>query len=201
MKILIADDQEIVRIGLKHLLKGWTVVEAVNANSAWQLFKKNKPDITVIEPCLPGDGVVCLARIKTEFPDARILMLGGSQNPTYMARAVALGANGYVLKSASGSEIVAAIKEIAAGEDIWTRDNLRRVTGSLSLTNGTGINLTKRESEVLKQLALGLSNKEIGLALGISYETVKEHVQNILRKLGVTDRTQAAVHAVRNDWV
>lgn len=201
MKALIADNHEVVRIGLKQLLKNWTIVEADSADAAWKLFKKCKPDVTVVEPRIPGDGLTLLSRIKLDYPEARILMLSGHENPTYMARAVALGASGYLLKSAAGLEIVAAIKSVASGEDTWTREALRRVTGSLAATNGAGVHLTKRESEVLKQLAFGLSNKEIAEALGISYETVKEHVQHILRKLGVTDRTQAAVWAVRKELV
>jgi DNA-binding NarL/FixJ family response regulator len=201
MKALIVDNHEIVRIGLKNLLSRWTVIEANDADIALKLFKKHKPDVTILEVQIPGDGLACLARIKLDYPDAHVLMLSGHDNPTYAARAVALGAQGYILKTATGKEILAAIQAAAAGEELWTRENLRRVTGSLASTNGLGVHITKREEEVLKQLALGLSNKEIGLALGISYETVKEHVQHILRKIGVSDRTQAAVWAVRKELV
>jgi DNA-binding NarL/FixJ family response regulator len=128
-------------------------------------------------------------------------MFSGNDNPTYVARAVALGAQGYLPKTASGKEIIAAVRAVAGGEDLWTRDLLRRVSGALASNSNTGVMLTKREGEVLKQLAFGLSNKEIAQALGISYETVKEHVQHILRKIGVSDRTQAAVWAVRKELV
>ena len=90
------------------------------------------------------------------------------------------------------------------GEAAWTREELRRVTGALAtprIVSDVEVPLTQRESEVLRQLANGLTNKEIALALGISYETVKEHVQHILRKIGVSDRTQAAVWAVRKGLV
>ena len=93
---------------------------------------------------------------------------------------------------------------MAAGKNIWTRDELRRVTGALATPRVAAdieVPLTQRENEVLRQLALGLTNKEIADALTISYETVKEHVQHILRKIGVTDRTQAAVWAVRKELV
>jgi DNA-binding NarL/FixJ family response regulator len=132
------------------------------------------------------------------------VMFSSHDNSTYLARSVALGASGYLLKSASRGEIIAGIQAAAAGENIWSREELRRVTGALAAPrNGVEIeaSLTKRESEVLKQLALGLTNKEIAQALGISYETVKEHVQHILRKIGVSDRTQAAVWAVRKELV
>ncbi len=92
MKVLIADDHEIVRIGLKQLLGRATIIEATDADSAFKLFKKHKPDVTVIETRIAGDGLACLSRIKLEQPDAPVLMLSGHDNPTYIARAVALGA-------------------------------------------------------------------------------------------------------------
>jgi DNA-binding NarL/FixJ family response regulator len=151
-----------------------------------------------------GDGLTALGRIKLEKPRLPVLILSAYDNPTYVARAVALGAHGYVLKSASREELVEAIRRAAKGETTWTRDELRRVTGALAtprLGSDVEVPLTERESEVLKQLANGLTNKEIAQALHISYETVKEHVQHILRKIGVTDRTQAAVWAVHKNLV
>jgi DNA-binding NarL/FixJ family response regulator len=149
------------------------------------------------------DGLNCLARIKLDLA-VPVIMFSAYDNPTYIARAVALGASGYLLKSASRDEIISAIRTAARGESIWTREELRRVTGALIAPRSgpdSEVTLTKRESEVLKQLAFGLTNKEIAQTLGISYETVKEHVQHILRKVGVSDRTQAAVWAVRKDLV
>ena len=151
-----------------------------------------------------GDGLNCLARIKLDLPDVPVLMFSSHDNPTYIARAVALGAAGYLLKDAGRAQIIKAIHTAASGETTWSREELRRVTGALAaLRNGSSadVPLTKRESEVLKQLAFGLTNKEIAQSLGISYETVKEHVQHILRKIGVSDRTQAAVWAVRKNLV
>jgi len=200
MKVLIADDHEIVRIGLKQVLKQWTVVEAADADSALKFYKKHKPDVTILDVRMPGNGLACLARIKLENSGAPVLMFSGHENPTYVAKAVAFGAQGYLLKSATSKEILAAVKTVASGEDIWTRELLRRVGGSLLATD-IEVPISKRESEVLKQLAFGLTNKEIAQALGISCETVKDHVQRILRKLDVTDRTQAAVWAVRMNLV
>jgi DNA-binding NarL/FixJ family response regulator len=127
-------------------------------------------------------------------------MYSGYDNPTYVARSLALGAVGYLDKSATRDEIADAVRQAASGATLWSREGLRRVSGALAGPQAAmdlEVPLTKRESEVLKQLALGLSNKEIAQALSISYETVKEHVQHILRKLSVADRTQAAVWAVR----
>jgi DNA-binding NarL/FixJ family response regulator len=208
LDILIADDHEVVRAGLKTLLadSGINIVaEASDGNTAFKLANKHRPGLVLLDVRMPdGDGLSCLARIKLDLPDVPVVMFSSHDNPTYIARAVALGASGYLLKNASREEIIEAIRAAAAGETIWSRDELRRVTGALAAPrNGSDaeVPLTKRESEVLKQLAFGLTNKEIAQSLGISYETVKEHVQHILRKVGVSDRTQAAVWAVRKNLV
>lgn len=208
IKLLIADDHEVVRAGLKSLIDGSDikiVAEATTGTAAHKLAMKHKPDLVMLDVRMPdGDGLNCLARIKLDQPETPVVMFSSFDNPTYVARALALGAAGYVSKSAPKNEIISAIKAAAAGETIWSREELRRVTGALAAPrNGADgeVSLTKRESEVLKQLALGLTNKEIALSLGISYETVKEHVQHILRKIGVSDRTQAAVWAVRKNLV
>jgi DNA-binding NarL/FixJ family response regulator len=151
-----------------------------------------------------GDGLTALGRIRLDKPNLPILILSTFDNPTYIARAVALGANGYLLKGCTRDELLIALRVAAAGENTWTREELRRVTGALAtprLAADVEVPLTQRESEVLRQLAYGLTNKEIANALSISYETVKEHVQHILRKIGVSDRTQAAVWAVRKELV
>ena len=151
-----------------------------------------------------GDGLTVLPRIKAEMPHLPILMFSGHDNPSFVARAVALGAAGYLRKNAGGDTLMQAIREVAAGRTIWNRETLRRVTGACSssrLTMDVETPLTQRETEVLARLAEGLTNKDIAKALHISYETVKEHVQHILLKIGVTDRTQAAIWAVRKGIV
>jgi DNA-binding NarL/FixJ family response regulator len=208
IKLLIADDHEVVRSGLKSLLAGTDikiVAEAVSGEQAVRLALKHEPDVVLMDIRMPdGDGLNALGRIKLDRPNMPILILSTYDNPTYVARAVALGAGGFLLKDISREKLVDAIQRAAAGESAWTRDELRRVTGALAtprLAADVEVPLTQRESEVLRQLAFGLTNKEIALALHISYETVKEHVQHILRKIGVSDRTQAAVWAVRKGLV
>jgi DNA-binding NarL/FixJ family response regulator len=208
IRLLIADDHEVVRLGIKSLLAGTdlqVVAEAENGEDAIAAVRKHKPDVVLLDIRMPDmDGLSALSRMRMDNPQLKILILSTYDNPTYVARAVALGANGYLLKSAGRDELITAIRKTAAGEDAWTRDELRRVTGALAtprMAAEVEVPLTQRESEVLRQLAHGLTNKEIGQALGISYETVKEHVQHILRKIGVNDRTQAAVWAVRKNLV
>jgi DNA-binding NarL/FixJ family response regulator len=206
IRLLIADDHEVVRSGLKGMLAG-TEIQVVAAVASGQEAVKyaleNQVDVVLLDVRIPdGDGLNTLGRIKLKKPDLPVLMLSAFENPTYVARAVAMGASGYLLKGCTRDELVNAIRKAAAGESIFTRDELRRVTGAMAtprLAADVEVPLTQREGEVLKQLACGLTNKQIAEALHISYETVKEHVQHVLRKIGVTDRTQAAVWAVRNN--
>ena len=207
-KVIIADDHEVVRAGLKSLVAGTNIrviAEASTGDDAVRLTAKHKPDLVVMDVRMSKvDGLTALGRIKLDYPEIPILMFSTNDNPTYIARAVALGASGYILKSASGKTLIDAIQRASQGNALWTRDELRRVTGALATPRIRGeieVALTQRESDVLRQLALGLTNKEIAQTLSISYETVKEHVQHILRKIGVTDRTQAAVWAVRKDLI
>ena len=208
IRILIADDHEVVRSGLKSLVEGTdieVVVEASTGEEACAAVDMHEVDVVLLDIRMDdGDGLTALGRIKLDHPDLPIVMLSTYDNPTYVARAVALGASGYLLKGSSRERLIEAIQKSARGESAWAREELRRVTGALStprLAADIEVPLTKRESEVLRQLAFGLTNKEIAQALGISYETVKEHVQHILRKVGVSDRTQAAVWAVRKGLV
>ncbi|HEV2970393.1 MAG TPA: response regulator transcription factor [Pirellulales bacterium] len=208
IRILVIDDHEVVRTGLKSLLQGTDlkiVGEGATGESVLRLTKKHNPNVVLMDIRMPdGDGLVALGRIRLDHPTLPVLIWSAFDNPTYVARAVALGANGYVSKSASKDKLVQAIRTAAAGETTWTREELRRVTGALAtprLSADVEVPLTQRENEVLRQLTLGATNKAIAQALHISYETVKEHVQHILRKIGVTDRTQAAVWAVRKKLV
>lgn len=208
IRLLIADDHEVVRSGLKTIVAGTEieiVAEVGTGEEAVKFAMEGDPDVVLLDIRMPkGDGLTALGRIKLEKPDMPVLMLSTFDNPTYIARSVALGASGYLLKGCSRDELLNAIRTAASGESAWTRDELRRVTGALAtprLAADIEVPLTQRESEVLRQLAYGLTNKEIAQALHISYETVKEHVQHILRKIGVSDRTQAAVWAVRKQLV
>lgn len=208
LSILVADDHEIVRIGLRDMLRGTNISiknEAKTGEEVLALVTQNTYDVILLDVRMPGgDGLSVLGRIKLDNPAIPVLMFSSYDNPTYVARAVALGAAGFLLKSDNRERILAAIETAASGKNSWSRDELRRVTGALATPRvvvDVEVPLTQRESEVLKQMVNGLTNKEIAQSLDISYETVKEHVQHILRKIGVTDRTQAAVWAVRHNLV
>jgi len=208
IKLLTVDDHEVVLLGLRIAAQGTEIDIIGEVNSAVEAIKavnNRLPDVVLMDIRMEGgDGLNTLGRLKLDFPDLPIVMFSAYDNPTYIARAVALGAAGFVMKNAPRERLLEAIRKAAAGDSAWTREELRRVTGALAAPRLTGdieVPLTQRESEVLRQMALGLTNKEIAKMLGISYETVKEHVQHILRKIGVTDRTQAAVWAVRKNLV
>ena len=205
IELLVADDHEVVRAGIKGLVADsdiHVVAEAATGSEAVKLVARACPDVVLLDVRMPDiDGLKVLSRIRLDQPDLPILMYSTYDNPIYVARAYGLKANGYILKRESGKKLLSTIRTIADGSVIWTREALRRITGALGtprLKNDMDVPLTLRESEVLRQLALGLTNKEIASSLHISYETVKEHVQHILRKIGVVDRTQAAVWSVRN---
>jgi DNA-binding NarL/FixJ family response regulator len=209
VKVLVADDHEVVRTGLASLLAGSDikiVAEAQNGKEAIKLAVKHKPDVALMDIRMPDcDGLDALDKIHRELPDTRVVMLSTYDNPTYVARSVALGASDYVLKGASRQQLISTITGAASGKAPSSTGELQRVAGAMSknftVKNQQEVPLTNRETQVLRHVALGLSNKEIGRSLGISIETVKEHVQNILRKIAVTDRTQAAVWAVRKGLV
>lgn len=208
IRVFVVDDHEVVRVGLRAIFESTPIEicgEASTAAEVAEQVEALKPDVLLLDIRMEGgDGLNTLGRIKLDHADLPVLIYSAYDNPTYVARAVALGAAGYVLKEASAEKLISAIEMVASGASAWTREELRRVTGALAtprLSADIEVPLTQRESEVLRQMALGLTNKEIAKALSISYETVKEHVQHILRKIGVTDRTQAAVWAVRKKLV
>lgn len=208
IRIFIVDDHEVVRLGLAAIFQGTSIEICGQATSAAETLEKvgeANPDVLLLDIRMEGgDGLTTLGRIKLDRPELPVLLYSAYDNPTYVARAVALGAAGFVLKDATAEKLIEAIETAASGGSAWTREELRRVTGALAtprLSADIEVPLTQRESEVLRQMALGLTNKEIAKALSISYETVKEHVQHILRKIGVSDRTQAAVWAVRKKLV
>jgi DNA-binding NarL/FixJ family response regulator len=208
IKLLICDDHEVIRTGLASLLAGTDIEivgEAPNGKEAIKQAIKLKPDIVLLDIRMPdGDGISTLEKLRSKAPTCKVVMLSTYDNPTYVARAVALGATDYVLKGSSREDLVAVIRSAAAGESPCPAGELKRIAAAMKVkqvVDDDDVPLTQRETQVLRHVALGLSNKEIGRSLEISVETVKEHVQNILRKIAVTDRTQAAVWAVRKGLV
>lgn len=208
VRLLIADDHQVIRSGLVSLLTGSgieVVAEAATGKETLKLAQEHKPDVILLDIRMPdGDGLSTLEKLRAKVPDSRVVMLSTYDNPTYIARAVALGACDYVLKGSTREDMITTLKAAAAGESPSRSGELRRIATAMKVRqviDDDEVPLTQRETQVLRHVALGLSNKEIARSLEISVETVKEHVQNILRKIAVSDRTQAAVWAVRKGLV
>ncbi len=208
IKLLIADDHELIRTGLASLLAGSNieiVAEAANGKETIKLAEQHKPDVILLDIRMPdGDGLGTLEKLRAKVPGSKVVMLSTFDNPTYIARAVALGASDYVLKGSNREDLITTLEAAAADESPSKAGELRRIASAMKVrqvVEDDDVPLTQRETQVLRHVALGLSNKEIGRSLEISVETVKEHVQNILRKIAVSDRTQAAVWAVRKGLV
>jgi DNA-binding NarL/FixJ family response regulator len=206
--MLVADDHQVVRSGMASLLEGTDIEivgEAASGMEAVRMAEELKPDVVSLDVRMAdGDGLTALEQIREKLPDAKIMVLSTFDNPTYMARAHALGAKEYVLKGASREQLVETIHAVAQGKSSMNPGQMQRIAGAMATRAkqpDSEIPLTQRETQVLRHLALGLSNKEISQSLSISIETVKEHVQHLLRKMGVNDRTQAAVWAVRKGMV
>ncbi|HVA48485.1 MAG TPA: response regulator transcription factor [Pirellulales bacterium] len=207
IKVVIVDDHEVVRTGIVSLFEDTEVKvvgQAANGSEALQVVKSKKPDLVLLDIRMPdGDGLTALEELRQAAPNCRVVILSTYDNPTYIARANAMGASDYLLKGSSRDQLLNAIRAVAAGDAPSAFGEMRRVAGAMATRqkNDAEPTLTQRETQVLRHLALGLSNKEIGRSLSISIETVKEHVQHLLRKIDATDRTQAAVWAVKKKLV
>lgn len=204
IRVVVADDQVLIRQGISSMLKGQEieiVAEASNGIEAIEKALEHRPNVLLMDVMMPElDGLDALEKLREQSPQTRVVMMSAHDNPTYMARSVALGADGFILKDASLQEFSSAILRAARGEAPpleGAMNKIRDLLGKRLDPVADDVPLTKREYQVLRHLAFGLSNREIGRSLSISIETVKEHVQNILRKLDAADRTEAAVWAVR----
>ena len=192
---MIVDDHEVVRAGVAAVLErqpGIAIVaQAADGADAVRLFRTHRPDVTLLDLTMPGmDGLDTLRAIRSEFPQSRVIVLTVRVGDEDVHRALEAGAQGYLLKTASGGELVDTIKAVHAG--------LRRLSRAVADRLDEypiASDLTPRELEVLRLLARGLTNKEIGAALSVSETTAKWFVKNILQKLAANDRTEAVTTA------
>jgi len=199
IRILIADDHFVVRQGLAALLvarNGMEVVgEAATGREAVELARKLQPDVILIDMIMPElEGPEAIALIKQENPKARILVLTSFGESKQIAAAIQAGALGYLLKDSSPDDLLHAIRSVHRGSLVLTQDLALKLMQTQPAPTPLD-QLTERESDVLRLLAQGQSNQEIALNLNISMTTVRSHVSNILLKLNVSNRTQAALVA------
>ncbi len=200
-RVLIVDDHAVVREGLVSLLQRQddlaVVAEAADGASAIWLYRQLRPDLVVLDLRLPDmDGVAVTAAIRAEFPQAHLLVLSSFDGDEDIYRALKAGARAYVLKDSTRAELLAAVRAVAAGQRSLSAAVAERLAERIA-----GSELTARELAVLRQIVGGRSNKQIASALAISEGTVKTHVKSILAKLGVEDRTEAAILALRRGLV
>lgn len=205
ISILVADDHEVVRSGIAIVLRDVPDVEIIaQVSDGEQAIAKTlelHPDVVLMDIRMAeSDGLSALEAIHEQCPDLPIVMHSMYDNPTFVARAIALGACDYILKGSPVDEMVAAIRRAVDREPPPEGSLIRKVRAAMAESRTRCEpcrELTHREVQVLRHLALGLNNREIGRSMDISLETVKEHVQNVLRKTNSVDRTQAAVWALR----
>jgi two-component system NarL family response regulator len=195
IRVLIVDDHFVVRIGLLTSLKMdpelSVVAEASTSGQAIELYRHHKPDVVLMDLRLPDmSGVEATAKLRKEFPDAKIIIISSFDADEDIYRAFQAGARAYLLKDVLGEELFRAVKSVHAGERYIPAAIARSLAG-----HTPGSDLTQRELEVLQLLIKGLSNKEIGEILGFTENTAKFHIKNILSKLQVSDRTEAATAA------
>ncbi len=206
IRVMLVDDHAIWRGGVRSMLDDteFTVVgEASSGQEAVEVARRVQPQLTLLDIRMAGgDGLDALVALKKEHPRMAIVMLTTYDNPTFMARAVAGGAAGYLLKGVERDDLIAALRAVASGETLLNPQDLVRSLRGISEQAAGSIDLieplTDREQEVLRLLATGLTNRDIAAVLFIAESTVKTHVEHIIAKLGVSDRVQAAVWAARH---
>ncbi len=197
IRILLADDHPVVRTGLALMIKyepGMEVVaQASNGKEAVDLFRAHQPDITLMDLRMPElNGVEAIAAIKSEFPDARIVVVTSYDSDEDIYLALRAGAKGYLLKDATPEQLLNAIRVVHTG-----RSSISPAVGAKLAERLGNPELSDRETEVVRLMATGKTNQEIAAVLGITEGTVKFHVNNILSKLEVSDRTQAVIKALK----
>ncbi len=205
IRVLVVDDHAIVRRGLRAVLElvpGIDVVgEAEDGQRAIELYRKCHPDVVLMDLMMPGmGGIECIKLLKADSVEAKILVLTNFAGEDHVFPAIKAGAMGYQLKDTSPEALVEAIRQVHRGESALHPLIARKVLNEIHATPGHKLTeepLTRRELEVLRLIAQGIENKEIAARLVISEATVRTHVSNILNKLQLASRTQAALYAVK----
>ncbi len=197
IKVMIVDDHPLMREGITSVIEGeadmTVVAQAENGIEALQRYRENSPDVTLMDIAMPGmDGVEATIAIRAEWPQARIVMLTTYDGDSKALKALKAGASGYLLKSLIRTDLLDAIRSVHAGQ--------RKIPGEVAAALAEHVgdeSLTTRELDVLRQVAAGNSNRRVAARLGISEETVKAHMKNILGKLAANDRTHAVTIALK----
>lgn len=209
VKIMIADDHSMIREGLKQLLElegdFEVIAEACDGVECLEKLLTVKPDVLLLDINMPNmNGLEVLQKMKDKRMKVKVLVLTVHNEVEYLLKAVNIGVNGYLLKNSESAELKKAILAVVNGDDYIQPSLIPLLNAKMIDIDNDSVKiekLTRRELEVLKLLAIGKYNKEVAEELEISERTVKNHVSNIFKKIGVTDRTQAAVFAIRNNLI
>lgn len=211
LRILLADDHVIVRHGLKLLIDGQpdmkVIAEASDGHTAVQHAVALKPDVIVMDISMPGmNGLVATRRLKQLQPAAAIVTLTRHSDDAYLQELLRAGVSGYVLKQSAPTELLQAIRAAAAGRQYLDSALTARVTAGFLGKQGKGVSrpgaaVSERESEVLRLIASGYSNKEIAARLSLSVKTVEAHKANAMKKLGLNGRIDIVKYAVLQGWL
>jgi DNA-binding NarL/FixJ family response regulator len=203
MKVLIADDHPLILAGIKHALEeadGFDVVaETNNGAQVLPLVSKTNPDLALLDMRMPGmDGLTCLDRIRERHPNVKVVILSVSTDPDVIQDVLNRGASAYIVKSVNPVDVPSALRQALEGS-VFNAIGLPEKQVADDAAKAAG--LTERETSILKALARGLSNDAIGKELWVAEQTVKFHLTNIYRKLGVSNRTEATRYAYENGLV
>ncbi|MEY8443188.1 response regulator transcription factor [Lactococcus ileimucosae] len=206
IKLLIVDDHQMVRLGLSSFMNIQpdieVVGEAADGESGYLKAQSLKPDVILMDLVMDRlDGIGATQKILAESPEQKILILTSFLDDEKVFPALAAGAKGYILKTSQAAEIANAVRKVASGQDVLSEAVKEKINQQKHRKPELYDELSKREMEVLKILAQGLSNQEIADQLFISLKTVKTHVSNIFNKLEVSDRTQATIYAIQHKLV
>jgi len=196
IRVLVADDHSVVRQGIRHVLEGAPefeiVAEAATGDEVERLVASSQPDVAVLDVSMPGkSGIEVATRLRSRFPQVRILMLSMYDNQEYVLEAIRSGAHGYLLKDTAADDLRTAIRSVYAGEAYYSPPIAAKLTAAIKgdLTGDQEDELlgrlTSRELDVLRGIARGLTNKEIAAELGISHRTVETHRESLMRKLKI----------------
>lgn len=206
IRVLLVDDHPPLRAGIRVLLEQDAAIEVVaeagNGASALQLIQRLSPSVTILDCELPDmNGADVAAEVIKRSYSTAILGLSAFNNERYIRDMLAAGAKGYLLKSETSETIAAAVRAVAAGRTFFSASVMEQMAALLQEEKAPTLAPTAREEDVLPLLAAGLTNVQIGKELHISERTVAYHVENLLNKLGVSNRTEAVVEAIRREWL